>query len=45
MKEEARAILSEIPLFAGLGRDLIGDLVDQATLRAYRASTVVMQQG
>lgn len=45
MKEEARDILLEIPLFAGLGRDLIGDLVDQATLRAYRANTVVMQKG
>jgi hypothetical protein len=39
MKEEARAILSKIPLFTGLCPDLSGDLVDQATLRADRANT------
>lgn len=45
MHEDPRDILLEIPLFAGLGRDLIGDLVDQAMLRSYRANTIVMQKG
>jgi CRP/FNR family cyclic AMP-dependent transcriptional regulator len=45
MNQETRDILLDIPLFAELGIDRIGDLIDQAALRTYRANTVVMQKG
>jgi CRP/FNR family cyclic AMP-dependent transcriptional regulator len=45
MNQETRDILLNIPLFAELGIDRIGDLVDQAAMRTYRANTVVMQKG
>ncbi|WP_296808114.1 cyclic nucleotide-binding domain-containing protein [Thiocapsa sp.] len=45
MNQETRDILLGIPLFAELGIDRIGDLIDQAALRTYRANTVVMQKG
>jgi CRP/FNR family cyclic AMP-dependent transcriptional regulator len=45
MNQETRDILLNIPLFAELGIDRIGDLIDQAALRTYRANTVVMEKG
>ena len=45
INQETRDILLEIPLFAELGIDRIGDLIDQAAMRTYRANTVVMQKG
>lgn len=45
MNRETLDLLSEVPLLAGLDPEALGDLVGQATVRSYRASTVIMEKG
>lgn len=45
MNRETLDLLCQVPLLAGLDPEALGALVAQATVRSYRASTVIMEKG
>lgn len=45
MNRETLDLLSQVPLLVGLDPEALGALVGQATVRSYRANTVIMEKG
>jgi CRP/FNR family transcriptional regulator, cyclic AMP receptor protein len=43
--QDALELLMQVPLLASLSRDEVQDLIGQASLRTYRAGTLIMEKG